>query len=75
MPQCLQIQPDGTRCPHPAEIDYPFCHWHLREMQAAEEPGSQLRRAVLRLAALLLLLAFLLPLTIQGYRLLKALFN
>lgn len=75
MRQCLYMQPDGKRCPQPAETDYPFCRWHLRVMLEEEDPGRRRRRALLRLAALVALVAFLLPLAVQGYRLLKAMLN
>jgi predicted nucleic acid-binding Zn ribbon protein len=75
MSQCLQIQSNGSRCPHPAEAGYSFCRWHIEEMLEAEDPGRRWRRFVLRMAALILLLIFLLPLALQGYRLLQAMLN
>lgn len=75
MNQCLYIERDGKRCPHPAETHYTFCRWHLQALEEAEEPKRRLRRAVFRLVGLVVLIAFLLPLAIQGYRLLKAMLN
>lgn len=75
MHQCLYMQPDGKRCPQRAETDSPFCRWHLRVMMDEEDPRRRRRRTVLRLAALVALVAFLLPLALQGYRLLKAMLN
>jgi hypothetical protein len=44
-------------------------------MEDEEDPGRRRRRALFQLAALIALVAFLLPLAVQGYRLLKAMLN
>lgn len=74
--QCVHLGPAGDRCPHAAQDDSPFCHWHDPENRA--EPislGARLRRLGIRLAALVLLVIFLTPLVVQGYQLIKALLN
>lgn len=74
MAQCLHLE-DGRPCRFEAEEDSSFCRWHGSEGARALWPGLDLRRLAFRLAALLLLLVFLVSLGIQGYRLAKALLN
>jgi len=73
--QCLHLEDGGRPCRFEAEEGSSFCRWHSPEGAATLWPGLDLRRWILRLAALLLLLAFMVPLGIQGYRLLKSLLN
>lgn len=75
MAQCLHLEDGGRPCRFEAEDGSSFCRWHNSEGATALWPGLDLRRLAFRLAALLLLLAFLVPLGIQGYRLVKALLN
>jgi hypothetical protein len=74
MPTCLYLDTRGRRCPREADELGHFCAEH-----AGHVPGSgealAIRRLGIRLAALLLLLVFLLPLAVQGYRMLRALLN
>jgi hypothetical protein len=72
---CLHLENDGRPCRFEAEEGTSFCRWHSRKSAAPLWPGLDLRRLVLRLAALVLLLVFLVPLGVQGYRLLKSLLN
>lgn len=76
MPVCLHLDNRGRRCPQEAEEDSPFCARHapVSPAESGETP-PEWRKRVLRLAALFLLVLFLLPLVIQGYRMLKALLN
>lgn len=73
MAQCQHLDANGRRCPEEADDGRAFCLWH--------EPGSPippslmgrgLRRWVYRLAALLLLALFLIPLVVQAYRVVRA---
>lgn len=75
MAQCLHLEDGGRPCRFEAEEGSSFCRWHSSDGARALGPGLDLRRLAFRLAALLLLLAFLVPLGIQGYRLVKALLN
>lgn len=76
MGQCVHIEKDGSRCPHPAEESYLFCRWHIQlQLMEEEDPARRWRRFLFRVAALLILLAFLVPLAIEGYRLLKSMLN
>lgn len=75
MAQCLYLDPRGRRCRLEAAEEQPFCAGHAEVSAAGVEPTVTLRRLVLRLAALVLLLIFLLPLAVQGYRILKSLLN
>ena len=76
MPQCLHINEKGRRCRREAEDDSTFCRWHAPE-PLAEPPllTPELWKLVLRIAALLVLAAFLFPLALQGYWLLRAWLN
>ncbi|MFQ5723402.1 MAG: hypothetical protein ACE5G6_02830 [Terriglobia bacterium] len=74
MAQCQHLDANGRRCPQEADEGRAFCPWH--------EPGSplppplmgkSLRRWAYRLAALLLLTIFLIPLLVQAYRIVRAL--
>lgn len=76
MAQCMYLDETGRRCWRTAEEESPFCRWHSEEV--SPEPGRKglnLPRLLFRLAALLLLAAFVIPLAIQGYRLIKALLD
>lgn len=75
MAQCLHLDTRGRRCGQPAEEELPFCPAHGELSAARVEQAVVLRRQVLRLAALLLLAVFLLPLAVQGYRMLRSLLN
>ena len=72
MPQCFYLDTRGRRCPRDAQEGMLFCWDH--DPEAAREPVS-LRKIVLRLAALLLLIAFLVPLFYGAYRLLREALN
>ncbi|MGH9803759.1 MAG: hypothetical protein ACRD4D_01205 [Candidatus Acidiferrales bacterium] len=74
MPPCLQVDTRGRRCPREANEDGHFCDEHAALGAAGGEPRD-LRRLGFRLAALILLVIFLLPLAVQGYRMLRALLN
>ncbi|MEE9234948.1 MAG: hypothetical protein V3U28_05895 [Candidatus Acidoferrales bacterium] len=74
MAQCEHLNANGRRCPQEADDGRAFCLRH--------EPGSpihpsvrgrSLRRWAFRLAALLLLTIFLIPLLVQAYRIVRAL--
>lgn len=76
MAQCLHMDEKGRRCRLPPEEGTSFCHWH--DPESATSPpllGVDVRRRVFRLAALILLLVFLLPLLVRGYRLVMHLLN
>ncbi len=73
MPPCLQLQRSGRPCPNEAVEGSFFC---LRHRQGARElPWDSLRRWLFRLAAVLLLAALLLPLAVQGYRMIREFLN
>lgn len=74
MPQCVHLDPRGRRCQREADEGLPFCRWHDPERQLWPSVLDR-RRLAFRLAALILLAIFLIPLAIQGYRLLKTLLN
>jgi len=69
------LEDGGRPCRFEAEEGSSFCRWHRHGGATPFWPGLDLRRLAFHLAALLLLLAFLVPLGIQGYRLLRALLN
>jgi hypothetical protein len=74
MAQCLHLDSRGQRCRREADEGAYFCDKHY--LVAAPEPlGARLRRWGLRLAALVLLVVFLLPLAVQAYRFLRAMLN
>jgi hypothetical protein len=75
MAQCLHVDKNGRPCSSKAEEGASFCRHHSREGAEAVWPGVDPRRLAFRLAALLLLLIFLLPLALQGYRMLRSLLN
>ena len=72
MPQCFYLDARGRRCSRDAEDGMMFCWEHDPEL--VREPFS-LRKLGFRLAALLLLIAFLLPLLYGAYRLLRGALN
>jgi len=74
MPPCLHLDTRGRRCPQEADEGGNFCAAHGAPGADAREPPD-LRRVGLRLAALVLLVIFLLPLAVQGYRMLRSLLN
>lgn len=74
MPPCLHIDTRGRRCPQEADEDGHFCQEH-RTLGPDGRAPLDLRRLGFRLAALILLLIFLLPLAVQGYRMLRSLLN
>jgi hypothetical protein len=74
MPPCLYLDTRGRRCPQEADADGQFCAEHAGLVPHEQEP-LDLRRLGFRLAALLLLVIFLLPLAVQGYRMLRSLLN
>lgn len=76
MAQCIHLDEAGRRCSLPAAEESSFCRWHDPEsLVAAPRLRALVRRRVFRLAAFILLVVFLLPLLVQGYRLLKSLLN
>jgi len=72
MPQCHHLDPRGRRCPRDAEGGTMFCVEH--DLQALQEPPN-LRKAGFRLAALLLLIVFLVPVLYAAYRILREALN
>jgi len=74
MPPCLHLDTRGRRCPREADEQGHFCVEH-GALGAGEREPLDLRRRGFRLAALILLVIFLLPLAVQGYRLLRSLLN
>lgn len=74
MPPCLHLDTRGHRCPREADASGHFCDEHAG-LYAGAAPELDFRRLAIRLAALLLLMLFLLPLAVQGYRMLRSLLN
>lgn len=74
MPPCLHLDTHGRRCPREADEGGNFCAEHGPLGADGREPPD-LRRMGLRLAAFVLLVIFLLPLAVQGYRMLRSLLN
>ena len=72
MTQCFYLDTRGRRCPRDAQQGMPFCWDH--DPEATREPVS-VRRMEFRLAALLLLIVFLVPLFYGAYRLLREALN
>ncbi len=72
MPQCHYLDSRGRRCPRDAEEGRMFCGEH--DPQALQEPPN-LRKAALRLAALRLLIVFLVPMLYAAYRILQEVLN
>lgn len=72
MPQCHYLDSRGRRCPRDAEDGAMFCGEH--DPLALQEP-LRLRKAALRLAALLLLIVFLVPMLYAAYRVLREALN
>lgn len=72
MPQCFYLDARGQRCPRDAQEGMLFCWDH--DPETAQEP-FRLRKMGFQLAALLLLIAFLLPLLYGAYRLLRDALN
>lgn len=75
MAPCLHMDAGGRRCRREAEEGVPFCSRHAPESGAPPLVSPGTRRVVFRLAALILLALFLIPLLVQGYRVLRALLN
>lgn len=74
MAQCVHLDRSGRRCLQEAAEDSSFCALHAAERAAEiEERAPETQKWVVRLAALLLLALFLLPLAVEGYRMLRAL--
>lgn len=74
MAQCFYLDSRGRRCPQEAEEDKPFCAEHDPE-GTPSLVSQRLKKASYRVAALLLLVLFLLPLMVQAYRILMAVLN
>lgn len=74
MPPCLHLDTRGRRCAREAEENGHFC-WEHAALGGIEPEPLDLRRLGYRLAALLLLVIFLLPLAVAGYRMLRSLLN
>lgn len=74
MPPCLHLDTRGRRCPREADGGGHFCDEHAG-LYVDAPAGLDFRQLGVRLAALLLLMIFLLPLAVQGYRMLRALLN
>ena len=72
MPQCFYLDARGGRCPRDTEDGTMFCWEHGPE--ALQEPPD-LRKLSFRLAALVLLIAFLAPLLYGAYLLLRDALN
>jgi len=72
MPQCFYLDGRGRRCSRDAEDGRMFCWEH--DPEALQEPPD-LRKLGFRLAAFLLLIAFLIPLFYEAYRLLREALN
>lgn len=75
MAQCMHLDIRGRRCWLEAAEGLPFCPGHSQEGSTPLPPGVDRQRLAFRLAALILLVIFLVPLVMQGYRLLKSLLN
>lgn len=74
MPPCLHVDTRGRRCPREADEQGHFCVEH-GALDPSRRMPPDLRRLGFRLAALMLLMIFLLPLAVQGYRMLRSLLN
>ena len=72
MPQCFYLDAHGRRCPRDAEAGRMLCWEH--DPEALHAPPD-LRKLAFRLAALLLLIVFLVPLFYEAYRMLKEALN
>jgi hypothetical protein len=72
MSQCLHYERDGHRCHQEAVEGENFCFEHDPEYYSS---AAHWRRLGLRVAALVLLLAFVVPLLLTGWRVLLALLN
>lgn len=75
MTQCLHLNAGGRRCLSDAEEGLPFCRGHGGQRRMGLHPSPNLRRLAFRLTAFVLLVIFLIPLMVQGYRMLKSLLN
>ncbi|MGH9787128.1 MAG: hypothetical protein ACRD4U_00310 [Candidatus Acidiferrales bacterium] len=74
MPQCFHLDSRGRRCRRETDEGVYFCEAHVPGA-GRERPALDWRKLGLRLAALLLLMAFLLPLVMRAYRFLVELLN
>jgi len=74
MPQCFHLDSRGRRCRRETDDGVYFCDEHALDAEP-QRPGVNWRKLGLRLAALVLLVAFLLPLVVRGYRFLMELLN
>jgi len=72
MSQCLHFDPDGRRCFRGALEGENFCIEHDPE---GEFSAAYWRRLGLRVAALVVLLALMIPLLLRGWLLLLGLLN
>jgi hypothetical protein len=74
MAQCFHLDSRGRRCGRETDDGAYFCDEHAPAI-APQPLAASLRRWGLRLAALLLLAVFVLPLVVQVYRFLRAMLN
>jgi len=74
MARCLHLERNGRQCAREAEEGVPFCAWHAEANAAEALPvGYVLRRWIFRVAAVALLGLFLIPLLVEGWRVLRSL--
>ncbi len=74
MPQCFHLDSGGRRCRRETDEGIYFCEAHAPDTPT-QPAAASLRKWGLRVAALILLVAFLLPLAIQVFRFLRAMLN
>jgi hypothetical protein len=74
MAQCFHLDSRGRRCRRETDKGVYFCDEHAPDA-APVPPTASLRRWGFRLAALILLVVFVLPLMVEVYRFLRAMLN
>lgn len=75
MARCLYLDSRGRRCGRDALDAQTFCVEHLLLGAGRPPEPVPLRKIVFRVVALTLLVIFLIPLLMQGYRILRAWLN
>lgn len=75
MGRCLYLDSRGRRCGRQALEEQTFCAEHLLLGGGPPAEPIALRKLVFRVVALTLLVIFLIPLLMQGYRILRAWLN
>jgi hypothetical protein len=74
MPQCFHLDSTGRRCCRETDEGLYFCDEHAPGA-APVSAAERLRKWGIRLAALVLLVVFMLPLAVQVYRFLRGMLN